>query len=238
MTGLSGAVVAVAGAGGGAGPAVARRLAAEGAVVSVADADSARAEAVAEQVRADGGVAEAVAVDLLDAEATDDWAADLLRRHGHVDGVVHLVGGWRGGKPLAEADPADWDALEPLLVRTVQRTSRAFHDALRSSPTGRFVLVSSQEATRPSQTNAAYAAAKAAAETWTMALADAFSGSDAAAVVIVVRALLTPAMRERRPDAAFAGFTPVEELAERIAVLWDQPAAAVNGTRVWLVERP
>lgn len=238
MSALSGAVVAVAGAGGGAGPAVARRLAAEGAVVCVADADRERAETVADQVQAGGGVAEAVAVDLVDEQATRDWAADLVRRHGRVDGVVHLVGGWRGGKPLAEADLADWDALEPPLVRTVQRTSQAFHDALRASPAGRFVLVSSQEAARPSQTNAAYASAKAAAEVWTMALADAFTGSDAAAAIIVVRALLTPAMRERKPDAAFTGFTPVDELAERIVLLWDQPAAAVNGTHVWLVERP
>jgi NAD(P)-dependent dehydrogenase (short-subunit alcohol dehydrogenase family) len=237
MSALNGAVVAIAGAGGGAGPAVASLLAAKGAVVAVADASAERAAGVAERVQSEGGQAEFVAVDLLDADATAAWAADLLRRHGRVDGLVHLVGGWRGGKPLAESDLRDWDALEGPLVRTVQRTSRAFHDALRASPAGRFVLVSSQEATRPSQTNAAYAAAKAAAETWTLALADAFGDSPAAAVVIVVKALLTPAMREQKPDAAFSGFTPVDELAERIAVLWDQPGEAVNGSRVWLTER-
>lgn len=238
MSGLSGTVVAVAGAGGGAGTALARRLAQAGAVVAVADSSQRRADAVANDVVSRGGRAEAVAVDLLDARASSDWAADLLDRYGRVDGLVHLVGGWRGGTPLGQADLAEWDELEPPLVRTVQRTSQAFHDALRASPSGRFVLVSSKEATRPSQTNAAYAAAKAAAETWTLALADAFSDTPAAASIIVVKALLTPAMREKKPDAAFAGFTPVADLADAISGLWDEPAAAVNGVRIWMTEEP
>jgi NAD(P)-dependent dehydrogenase (short-subunit alcohol dehydrogenase family) len=100
------------------------------------------------------------------------------------------------------------------------------------------VLVSSKEATRPTQTNAAYAAAKAAAETWTLALADSFRDTRAAATVVVVKALLTPAMREAKPDAAFAGYTPVAELAETVAGLWDVPAEQVNGARVWLTENP
>jgi NAD(P)-dependent dehydrogenase (short-subunit alcohol dehydrogenase family) len=221
MSALQGAVVAVAGAGGGAGPALAHRLAQSGALVAVADADRAKAARVADDVTANGGQAEASEVDLLDLAATRAWADDLQARHGRVDGLVHLVGGWEGP-----------------LVRTVQRTSQAFHDPLRAAPAGRFVLVSSREATDPGQSNAAYAAAKAAAETWTLALADAFRDSSAAASIIVVKALLTPAMQESRPDAAFDGFTPVADLAEQIAGLWDRPTDAVNGARLWMTEKP
>jgi NAD(P)-dependent dehydrogenase (short-subunit alcohol dehydrogenase family) len=238
MSALRGAVVAVAGAGGGAGPALARRLAAAGARVAVADADDQKAARVADDVTSHGGTAEARAVDLLDLQATRAWAASLVERHGHVDGLVHLVGGWRGGSPLVESDLADWAALEGPLVRTVQVTSQAFHDALLASTAGRFVLVSSREATRPAQSNAAYAAAKAAAETWTLALANSFTDSTAAASILVVKALLTPAMRERKPDAAFAGFTPVGDLADAVAGLWDEPADAVNGVRIWMTEKP
>lgn len=238
MSALQGAVVAVAGAGGGAGPALAHRLAQSGALVAVADADRAKAARVADDVTANGGQAEASEVDLLDLGATRAWADDLQARHGRVDGLVHLVGGWKGGKSLVESHLDDWTALEGPLVRTVQRTSQAFHDPLRAAPAGRFVLVSSREATDPGQSNAAYAAAKAAAETWTLALADAFRDSSAAASIIVVKALLTPAMQESRPDAAFDGFTPVADLAEQIAGLWDRPTDAVNGARLWMTEKP
>jgi NAD(P)-dependent dehydrogenase (short-subunit alcohol dehydrogenase family) len=217
---------------------VSRRLAGAGARVAVADADLAKASRVAADVASAGGQAESAQVDLLDLDATRSWAGDLVTRHGRVDGLVHLVGGWRGGTRLADADLGEWDALEPPLIRTVQRTSQAFHDALLASPAGRFVLVSSVEAARPSQTNASYAAAKAAAEAWTLALADAFAGSSAAAAIIVVKALLTPAMRERRPDAAFTGFTDVADLAAGIAALWDAPSETVNGSRIMMTEQP
>ena len=231
---LRNAVVVVAGASGGAGPAVAHRLAVAGATVVLAGRDLASVESLASEIKAAGGAAHAVAVDLLNAAAVTRWAQDVDRDFGHVDGVVHLVGGWRGGKGIVETDLADWDWLSDRLVRTVQHTSRAFHDALRASDRGRFVLVSSAEASRPTATNASYAAAKAAAEAWTLAVADSFRGSQAAASIVVVKALLTPAMRAAKPDAKFAGFTEVAVLADIVTDLWAKSASDVNGERVWL----
>ena len=94
---------------------------------------------------------------------------------------------------------ADYEWLHDLLVRTLQNATRAFHDALVESGRGRFALVSSTQAQAPEGTNAAYAATKAAAESWTLALADSFAGSGATANIVVINAILTPAMRERNP---------------------------------------
>ena len=93
-------------------------------------------------------------------------------------------------------------------------------------------MVSTQQAQAPSATNAMYAAAKAAAEAWVLAVADSFTGTDSAAVILPIKALLTPAMREAKPDAKFTGFTPVAELASTIHDLWLQPAADLNGKRL------
>lgn len=190
--------------------------------------------ALAEEIAATGGRAVGQAVNLLDEAATRSWADSVIDEFGRVDGVVHLVGGWRGGKGIVEADLADWALLSDLLIRTLQHTTRAYHDALRAAPAGRFVLISAAAASHPTADNAAYAAAKAAAEAWTLAVADSFRGSAAAATVLVVKALLTPAMRAAKPDGKFPGFTDVEDLAEEIVLLWEKPAADVNGARLWL----
>lgn len=231
---LDGRVYAIAGVGGGLGPVVAERLAEAGAVVAGTDRDQGRLDALGEGLGLSDECWDGRAVDLLDEEATRGWCAALLERFGRVDGLLHLVGGWRGGQPLHEAPLADWDLLHELLIRTVQHTTRAFHDALLAGPYGRFVLVSAKQAQTPSNGNAAYAAAKAAAEAWTLALADGFTGSAATANIVVVDAILTARMREESPQGDFSSFTPVEHLAEAIAFLCSDAAAAMNGQRLTL----
>jgi NADP-dependent 3-hydroxy acid dehydrogenase YdfG len=171
-------------------------------------------------------------VDLLDRAAVQAFAGRIEAEHGHVDGVIHLVGGWRGSDSFAATDLGDWDALHDLLVRTLQHVSLAFEPLLRKSANGRFVIVSAQAAQRPSAGGAAYAAAKAAAEAWTLSLADALQGTGSAATILVVKALVNDAMRAAKPDARFPGFTDVRDLAEAIGGLYDQPAAQVNATRL------
>ncbi|MFF2962594.1 MULTISPECIES: SDR family NAD(P)-dependent oxidoreductase [unclassified Streptomyces] len=243
---LEGAVVAVAGAAGPAGRAALLRLAEAGATVVASDADATRlAEAVDAARYAHGGATvTGDTVDLLDLGAAREWAAKTEKEFGRIDGLVHLVGGWRGSASFAETDLADWNLLEKLLIRTVQHTSLAFQEGLQRSDRGRYVLISAAGASKPTAGNAAYAASKAAAEAWTLALADAFrkaggdEGPRTAAAILVVKALVHDAMRAERPNAKFAGFTDVKDLADAIVGVWDRPAPEVNGKRLWLTPQP
>lgn len=243
---LDGAVIAVAGAGGPAGRAALMRLAEAGAVVIGSDNDPERlAEAVDAASYAHGGATViGDTVDLLDRQSAQDWATRIEKDFGRVDGLVHLVGGWRGSETFTRTSLDDWDFLEMLLIRTVAHTSLAFHEALQRSDRGRYVLISAAGASKPTAGNAAYAAAKAAAEAWTLALADFFrkaggeSGPTSAAAILVVKALVHDAMRAERPNAKFAGFTDVRDLAEAIVDVWERPAAEVNGQRLWLTKKP
>src|SRR5882672_6933413 len=229
---LDGRVFAIAGIGGGLGPAVAARLAAGGATVAGANRGRERIEEVGAELGLPEDRWDGRAVDLLDEEAVRSWCAALLERFGRVDGLLHLVGGWRGGAPLHEAPLSDWELLHDLLIRTVQHTTRAFHDALLAAEQGRFILVSAKQAQAPSNSNAAYAAAKAAAEAWTLALADGFAGTGATANIVVVDAILTPRMREESPAGDFSSFTPTEHIAEAIAFLCSDAAQEMNGGRL------
>jgi NAD(P)-dependent dehydrogenase (short-subunit alcohol dehydrogenase family) len=231
MIDLSDRVIAIAGVGGGLGPLVAQQLADAGATVAGANRDRGTLDALATNLDLPAERWDGRPVDLLDEDATRAWCAALVDRFGRVDGLVHLVGGWRGGQPLPEAPLADWTLLHDLLVRTVQHTTRAFHDQLAASAHGRFVLVSSKQAQAPTNTNAAYAAAKAAAEAWTLALADGFEDREATANILVVDAILTPRMREEEPDKGFPTFTPAEDIAAAIAFLCSDAAKKMNGQR-------
>ncbi len=234
---LDGRVIAIAGVGGGLGPLVAAELAAAGATVAGTDRSQETLDALGAELGLPEGRWDGRVVDLLDEGAAREWCAALAERFGRVDGLVHLVGGWRGGEPLHQSSLEDWDFLHGLLVRTVQHTTRAFHDQIAASAHGRFVLVSAKQAQEPSNTNAAYAAAKAAAEAWTLAFADGFEPGGATANVVVVDAILTPRMREENPDGDFTAFTPAEDLAATIAFICSDAAAKMNGQRLPLTMR-
>ncbi|MCS3842911.1 SDR family oxidoreductase [Microbacterium sp. AK031] len=205
--GLEGRTVVIAGATSAAGLAVARALVSAGARVIATGRSDDRLAAVA-----DAGADVAVT----DATSLEDMSA-LAGRLDRVDGVVSLVGGWRGGGGLAGQSDEDLEALMPAL-RAVRATSRAFDGALQASDAGRFAIVSSTAVARPLAGGANYAAVKAASEAWARAVAHGFarsaknSGEPLRAASVVFRAkALDP-----------------ESLAGAVLGLWDADATTLN----------
>src|SRR5690606_5854573 len=67
---------------------------------------------------------------------------------GPLDGVLHLVGGWRGGGGLAGQTEQDYRFLERALT-ALRTVSRACDADLRASPAAREAIVSSTVLDRP-----------------------------------------------------------------------------------------
>lgn len=213
---LAGRLVLIAGATSTSGLAVARSLAGAGATVL---AVGTRAEALEALAAAVPGVDTRVC-DLSDRDAVAELAMRIHLKFGSVDGLVHLVGGWRGGGGIPGQSDEDWAFLERAF-RTLRNTTRIFYDDLIASPAGRLAIVSSTAVESPYAGGANYAAAKAAADAWTRAIAQGFAkeAPDAAATVFVVKTL--------------AGLE--DRLGEEVARLFTSSPAAVNGARIPLL---
>ena len=241
-------LVVIAGGSSAAGIAVARALLGAGMRVLSVGSDAGRIRAAAELTP--GAVP--LVCNLADPDDVADLVADIHEGFGPVDGLIHLVGGWRGGKGITGQSDADWDFLHTTVLTTLRTTSRAFYDDLAASPVGRQALVSSTTVTAPGAGDANYASIKAAAETWLRSVAAGFAagtGSEsgagtaagvgsteggAAGVVLVVKALLDDAMRARSPERRFPGFTDVSVLGAAVAELFSTPGAQLNGARIIL----
>ncbi|MCR8670021.1 SDR family oxidoreductase [Agrococcus sp. HG114] len=151
--------------------------------------------------------------DLADFEAVTALAAEV----GELDGLVHLVGGWRGGGGLAGQSDVDWAWLERRVVGTLRNTTRAFAGAIGRSDAGVIAIISSTGVERPTAGNANYVALKAAAEAWLAAVGHELRNTPARTVAKRVKALVSDADRAAQPDRDFAGHTDVRELAAELA---------------------
>lgn len=222
MTDLTGRTVLIAGATSASGLAAARALTSAGARV-VATGRSAEKLA---PLAALGAHTETV--DLADERAVRNLARGLHDRGSSIDGLLHLVGGWRGGGGLAGQTEEDYRVLETSFS-ALRHLSRAFDDDLRTSPAARLAIVSSTAVNRPLAGGANYAAVKAASEAWTRAVAQGYAKAAreageplrAAAVIFRVKAL---AGLEDRLATAYTG-------------LWAAEAPELNDSTIELQEK-
>ncbi|WP_138443099.1 SDR family NAD(P)-dependent oxidoreductase [Sinomonas susongensis] len=242
MQDARGAIVVVAGASSASGIAAVRALRAAGATAIAVGSSRERLASAFGPADSDDGVPQRVC-DLGDFPAVQSLAAEVRTTFGAVDGVAHLVGGWRGGRSLADQSDEDWDFLARSGITTLRNTSRAFYEDLLASRRGRFAMVSSTLIEHPRAGYANYAAAKAAAEAWTRAMARGFASEQSAregdpspltsaAVVLAVKALLDDSMLASQPERRFPGYTHVDALADRFVALFGDDAGAVNGARL------
>lgn len=246
MSPATGLNVVVTGGSGPSGIATARALHEAGHTVFTVGSDGDRIKAAA--AAAGSGVTPLVCdlASLTEVQALRGRVhASLSGAAATIDGVVHLVGGWRGAKGITGQTDEDWDVLERGAITTLRNVSRAFYDDLAGSGNGRLAMVSSTAVDNPTAGGASYVAAKAAAEAWTLAVADGFRRAQSgraedpleqhsAATIFVVKALVDAGMRTKSPERSFPGFTDVEDLAAAIVGLFDSPAAQVNGQRLRL----
>lgn len=228
-------VVVVTGATGATGRATCAALLARGERVVAVGRDESTLAALREELAAADGLGDerldTRVCDLLDAEAVRVLARDVVSAHGGVDALFHLVGGWRGGKAFTESTDDDWRWLSGNLVDTLRHTTLALHDDLLASGRGRVAIIGAAGAAAPTAGNAAYASAKAAAQTWVGALADSFGAAEAtpgsAATVGVVKWI-----------GSGRTATSPDRIADWLVGLLDGDAAEINGTSVPLYDVP
>jgi 3-oxoacyl-[acyl-carrier protein] reductase len=206
----AGRTVLIAGATSASGEAAARALLDSGALVLAVGRSSDRLDALQAAVP---GV-DTRQCDLADASAVAELAMRIHLKFGPIDGLINLVGGWRGGGGIAAQSDDDWEFLSGSLT-ALRLTSRVFYDDLVRSAAGRLAIVSSTSIDAPTAGNANYAALKAAAETWTRAVGQGFAKAESAAAAVIFRVTALAGLEDR--------------LAASIVDLWSRDPVELNG---------
>lgn len=150
--GLQGKVILITGGASGIGLACAQAAADNGAKVFCADLEKSHA-------LPDGS--EFQALDVTDWAATQDWVAQVLSRHGQIDGLVTSAGISRFGD-LEGMGLAEWDQVLKVNLTGSMLSARAVAGAMKQRRQGSIVAVASINGMLGNDTNLAYCTSKGA----------------------------------------------------------------------------
>ncbi|HSD95984.1 MAG TPA: SDR family NAD(P)-dependent oxidoreductase [Sulfuricaulis sp.] len=232
MSGLKDKVMIITGAAGNLGRAVAACVQAQGARMVLVERSVEHLKAAYGELKGSDHQWLAGDVDMTDPKAVNAMAAEAHKRFGRLDGLVNTVGGFRGGKPVHEADLAEWDFMYDINVRTALHACRAVIPYMLQAQRGRIVNVASRNAFQGSPNYAAYSAAKTAVLRLTESLAGELKTRGINVNCIVPGTIDTPQNREAMPKADFSTWVPPEDIAHVIAFLLSDEARSVTGAAV------
>ncbi len=198
---------------------------------------------------ASGGLGGAVTRAFLEAGAdvvavsrTGSGAADLTRpdeaaraveaaysKFGRLDALLHLAGGFEGGKPVGETTDSVWQQMLALNLNAAFYTARAVLPLMLQAGYGRIVAIGSKTAVDPVATLSAYGASKAALVALVRTIALEVKGTGVTANVVLPAVIDTPPNRAADPRADFSRWTKPESIAHLLLWLASESAAEVNG---------
>lgn len=169
-----------------------------------------------------------VAADLSTAEGAAGMVEQALA-HGPIDALIHLVGGFSGGKSIAETDDKTWDLMMNVNLRVAFNAIRAVLKPMIAARHGRIVAIGSRAAVEPSPNLAAYAVSKAALVALVKNTAAEVKAFGITANVVLPSTIDTAANRKAMPKSDFSKWVTPESIAKTLLWLASDAASDISG---------
>lgn len=150
-------------------------------------------------------------------------------QQGPIDALVHLVGGFAGGSPVAETTDQTWDSMMNLNLRAAFCCMRAALKPMQAAGRGRIVAIGTRMAVEPSPNFAAYAVSKAALVALIKNVAAEGQKFGVTANVVLPSTIDTPANRAAMPKADFSRWVAPQSIAKLLVFLTSDAAADTSG---------
>jgi NAD(P)-dependent dehydrogenase (short-subunit alcohol dehydrogenase family) len=171
----------------------------------------------------------ALSVDFTQANAVRTAVDSIVQRFGKLEVLVHVLGGFAGGKTVADTDDGTWQQMQELNLTAAFYVLRAAIPHLRKSSSGRIIAIGSLTAADVHPGLAAYVTFKTALATLVRTVALENQDVGLTANLILPGTMDTPANRKSMPGADFSKWVDPKDVAELALWLADEKAAHITG---------
>jgi 3-oxoacyl-[acyl-carrier protein] reductase len=215
--------IVITGATGALGSITAKTFAEMGASLALLDNDQTKLDSLIKELNLPEDRLFTSVVDLRDGQAVQDSAEAVANKFGSVHALLHLVGGWIGGKTIADSPVEDLESMLGQHVITTFHLFKAFSPKLATSKWGRVITISPSTVANPPAERGVYNATKAAQENLVMTLAQELKDNGVTSNIIQVHSI--DVMNKG------TGTTPTAIVAT-MQYLFSEQASKVNGAKI------
>ncbi len=225
-------VVVITGASGGLGSVVSRQFARSGAKLVLVGQHIEKLDLLGNSLEIPRQQWISVAADLTQEKAAAEVLKAVITNFGHIDILIHLVGGWIGGKSLSQVSSEELDEMMKQHIWSTFNVTHALVPKLIENKWGRLIIVSSPSVANPPANGLPYSIAKSGQEALMLTLAEELKGTGVTANILRVRAIDVNNEKVLNPSVKNAHWTTPAEIDAAMEYLCSEEAGTVNGARI------
>lgn len=174
----------------------------------------------------------AMSAEISSADAANKIVGQVIDRFKRIDILAHLIGGFAGGKTVAETDDAVFANMLDLNLRSAFYVLRAVIPHMRRAGSGRIVAIASRAAEDPGPGVGAYSASKAALVSLVRTVARENKDRAITANALLPGTMDTPANRKAMPGADTSQWVQPSSVASLILWLASEAGRDVTGAAI------
>jgi NAD(P)-dependent dehydrogenase (short-subunit alcohol dehydrogenase family) len=173
-----------------------------------------------------------IKVDVTNEEEVKNLGLSILRDYGQIHVLVNVVGGYLGGKNVAELDEKDWDLMMNMNLKSAYLLSKHIIPTMMSSRNGKIVHISSRTGLKATGYDSAYAASKAGLIRFVDSLAEEVKEFSVNVNCIMPSTIDTKANRTAMLDSDFSKWVKPQDLAKVVLWLCSEDAKVITGAAI------
>jgi NAD(P)-dependent dehydrogenase (short-subunit alcohol dehydrogenase family) len=226
---FSGKVVLITGGTGALGRAVAQAFGTSNATTVVTYIIDGEREDVKAKIKT---IAELVKVDITKEDQAKKLVSHVINTYDRIDVLVNVVGGYLGGKAVAELDETEWDKMMNMNLKSAFLVSKHVIPLMVSAKHGKMVHISSRTGLKSDGYDSAYSASKSGLIRLVESISEEVKEHNINVNCILPSTIDTEANRNAMPNSDYSKWVKTGDLADLVLFLCSEEAKVINGAAI------
>jgi NAD(P)-dependent dehydrogenase (short-subunit alcohol dehydrogenase family) len=156
----------------------------------------------------------------------------VIKTYDRIDVLVNVVGGYLGGKTVAELDETEWDKMMNMNLKSAFLISKHVIPLMVAAKHGKMVHISSRTGLKSDGYDSAYSASKSGLIRLVESISEEVKEHNINVNCILPSTIDTEANRNAMPNSDFSKWVKTEDLANLVLFLCSDEAKVINGAAI------